>query len=281
MKNKILVIALAAIVGTVAATATVWTVQQGLGITEVKDGLYMITGNGGNIGVRVTSEGVVVIDDKFEQNYDEIISKIASVTNQPVKYVLNTHHHGDHTGSNGQFAAIAQVIAHTNVRANMIRGNQTGPPSIVYMDQTAVFLGDTEVRAHYVGRGHTDGDSVIYFPDLRTVHTGDLIVGGTLFIDYGNGGTSIEWLGTIDNILELDFDTVIPGHGGLMTKDDVREFRSKIETLQQRGRELISQGVSKDEFGSRLNADDIGWQIEGSLFGRASLSGFYDELSNN
>ena len=163
----------------------------------------------------------------------------------------------------------------------MIRGNQAGPPSIVYTDQTAVFLGDTEVRAHYVGRGHTDGDSVIYFPDLRTVHTGDLIVGGTLFIDYGNGGTSVEWLDTIDNILELDFDTVIPGHGGLMTKDDVREFRSKIETLQQRGRELISQGVSKDEFGSRLNADDIGWQIEGSLFGRASLSGFYDELSRN
>ncbi len=96
-----------------------------------------------------------------------------------------------------------------------------------------------------------------------------------------NGGTSIEWLDTIDNILELDFDTVIPGHGGLMTKDDVREFRGKIEPLQQRGRELISQGVSKEQFGSRLNADDIGWQIEGSLFGRASLSGFYDELRGN
>jgi glyoxylase-like metal-dependent hydrolase (beta-lactamase superfamily II) len=281
MKNKILVIALAAIVGTAAAAAAVWTGMQSLDITEVKDGLYMITGNGGNIGVRVTSEGVIVIDDKFEQNYDEIIANIASVTNQPVKYVLNTHHHGDHAGSNLQFAAIAQVIAHTNVRTNMIRGNQAGPPSIVFTDQTAVFLGDTEVRAHYVGRGHTDGDAVIYFPDLRTIHTGDLIVGGTLFIDYGNGGTSIEWLDTIDNILELDFDTVIPGHGGLMTKDDVREFRTKIETLQQRGRELISQGVSKDQFGSRLNADDIGWQIEGSLFGRASLAGFYDELREN
>ena len=281
MRNKILVIALAAIVGTAVAAAGVWSELQSLDITEVKDGLYMITGNGGNIGVRVTSEGVVVIDDKFEQNYEEILSKIASVTNQPVKYVLNTHHHGDHAGSNLQFAAIAQVIAHANVRTNMIRGNQAGPPSIVYTDQTAVFLGDTEVRAHYVGRGHTDGDSVIYFPDLRTIHTGDLIVGGTLYIDYPNGGTSIEWLDTIDNILELDFDTVIPGHGGLMTKDDVREFRGKIETLQQRGRELISQGVSKEQFGSQLNADDIGWQIEGSLFGRASLSGFYDELREN
>ena len=281
MKNKMLVIVLAAIVGTAAAAAGVWSELQSLDITEVKDGLYMITGNGGNIGVRVTSEGVVVIDDKFEQNYEEILSNIASVTNQPVKYVLNTHHHGDHAGSNLQFAAIAQVIAHANVRTNMIRGNQAGPPSIVYTDQTAVFLGDTEVRAHYVGRGHTDGDSVIYFPDLRTIHTGDLIVGGTLYIDYPNGGTSIEWLDTIDNILELDVDTVIPGHGGLMTKDDVREFRGKIETLQQRGRELISQGVSKEQFGSRLNADDIGWQIEGSLFGRASLSGFYDELRAN
>ena len=281
MSRKFLVIAIAAVVGAGAAGLVVLTQQQGLEIQEVADGLYMIVGNGGNVGVRVTSEGVVVVDDKFEQNYDDIIARIRSVTDQPVKYVLNTHHHGDHTGGNEKFSAVAQVVAHSNVRTNILNGNQSGAPSIIFTDQTSVFLGDAEVQAHYVGRGHTNGDAVIYFPDLRTVHTGDLFVGGTPFIDYANGGSSIEWLTTLDNILELDFETVIPGHGGLMTKNDIREFRRKFETLQDRGRELISSGVTKDQFGSRLNGDDLGWPIEGSLFGRRSLPDFYDELAGN
>ena len=190
MRNKFLIVALAAFAGVSAAALSAFTqgqAQPPLAITEVVEGLYMITGPGGNIGVRVTGDGVIVIDDKFERNYDEIMTNIRSVTDEPVKYVLNTHHHGDHTGSNAQFAQNAPVIAHKNVRANILRNGQTGPPSIIFSNDTAVFVGDVEVQAHHMGRGHTNGDSVIYFPDLRVIHGGDLLNTGNIFIDFNNG----------------------------------------------------------------------------------------------
>ena len=207
--------------------------QNRLAIEEVKDGLHMITGPGGNIGVRVTSEGVILIDDKFPQDFDEIQSLVATVSNLPVRYVVNTHHHGDHSGSNPGFLPIAEVIAHKNARENMIRGNQDGLPRVVYNNETSVFLGGIEVQVFHLGRGHTNGDSVVYFPDLKTVHGGDLLHGTAPFIDYGNGGTSRGWVGTMNNILSLDFDTAIPGHGVVMNRRDVLNFHliTKVEHL--------------------------------------------------
>lgn len=281
MRKKFLIVGLVCVLGASAAALTIFTQQSALQMQQVAEGLYMIAGSGGNVAVRVTSDGVIVVDDKFEQNYPEILSKIQTITSQPVKYVLNTHHHGDHTGGNEQFLAIAEVIAHKNVRRNMINANPAGMPSIVFSSGTSVFLGDTEVRAHHLGKGHTNGDAIVFFPDLKTIHTGDLFVGGTPFIDYSNGGTSLEWIKTLDNILDLNFDTVIPGHGGVMTKNDIREFREKFKTLQERGKQLIDDGVTKDQFASRLKGDDLGWSIEGSLFGRRSLPDFYDELEKN
>jgi glyoxylase-like metal-dependent hydrolase (beta-lactamase superfamily II) len=228
----------------------------------------------------VTPEGAIVVDDKFEQNYDEILTRIRSVTEQPVKYVLNTHHHGDHTGGNARFMSMteAQVIGHRNVRENILRNNQMGPPAIVFSDETAIHLGGVEVQAHHFGRGHTNGDSVIYFPDLRVVHTGDLFVGTTPFGDYANGGSLVQWTETLDNILTLDFDTVIPGHGDIMTKDDMREFRQKIQTMVDRGRQLISQDVSEAEFRARLNTQDLGWDYSQG-FAASTIPGLYNELS--
>ena len=200
--------------------------QSELTIEPVKDGLYMIVGPGGNVGVRVTPEGVILIDDKFPRNFDEIQSLVASVSDEPVKYVINSHHHGDHTGSNAGYIQIAEIIAHKNARDNMLRGNQDAPPRLVYSQETSVFLGGAEVRAYYMGTGHTNGDSVIYFPDLKTVHGGDLLHGIAPFIDYANGGSSRGWVSTINGMLELDFDTAIPGHGALMDRRDVLAFKS-------------------------------------------------------
>ena len=281
MRNKILIVAFAAFVGAGAAAVTALTQGQAqpLEITEVADGLYMITGSGGNVGVRVTGDGVIVIDDKFEQNYDEIMANIRSVTDEPVKYVLNTHHHGDHSGGNVRFVDIAQVIAHKNARANILRNNQAGSPSVIFVDETAVFLGDVEVQAHHMGRGHTNGDSVIYFPDLRVVHGGDLLNTGNIFIDFNNGGSFLEWVDTLDNLLALDFVTAIPGHGTLLTKDEVRAFRNKFAALETRARELISQGMSPEEFVSSLQSEDLGW----NLAGRAGqgAQGIYAEITRS
>ena len=253
-----------------------------LKIDQVKNGLFVISESGGNVAVRVTPEGVILIDDKFERNFDEIMARVKSVTGMPVKYVINTHQHGDHTGSNVQFIKTAEIIAHKNARANMVRTKQMDtPPRITFGDETAVYLGGAEVQAHYYGRGHTNGDAVIYFPDLRVVHMGDLFTAGFPYIDYENGGSFIEWTKTIDAALALDFDTAIPGHGPVMKKADLQMHRNKIETVRQRVRELIAKGVSKEQFVAQLKLDDLGWTLNPNAVAYRSLPRLYDELSKS
>ena len=254
--------------------------QQSLSIEQVKDGLYAIIGSGGNVGVRVTSEGVILIDDKFPQNFAEIQELVGTVSDQPVRYVLNTHHHGDHSGGNVEYINIAEIIAHQNARDNMVRGNQDAPPRVVFSDQTAVYLGGIEVRAFYMGRGHTNGDAVIYFPDLRTVHGGDLLHGTAPFIDYGNGGSSEGWVATMNNILALDFDTAIPGHGAIMDRSDVVNFRNQMEAVRARMADLIRSGMPKSQASDRIRTQELSWTMaENGLFMQRSIPGFYDEIA--
>ena len=257
-------------------------------IMKVKEGLYVIPGydgaaTGGNVAVRLTSEGVIIVDSKLPTLYSDIVNKVKSVSPQPIKYLLNTHQHGDHTGSNAQFATGTEILMHRNARANMLKGNLPGPGRIVYTDQQSVFLGGVEVQMHYMGRGHTNGDSVIYFPDLRTVHTGDLVVWGkrsqgtvlTPNMDYAAGnGSGKEWVATLDNMLKLDFDAAIPGHGPVLTKQEVRTFRDKMRTLNDRMASLIKSGGKKADIAAKLKLDDLSWPFQPE-----ALNGLYDELS--
>ncbi|MED5563288.1 MAG: MBL fold metallo-hydrolase [Gemmatimonadota bacterium] len=258
-----------------------------LQIRGVKDGLYVIPGfdggqSGGNVAVRVTDDGVIIVDNKFPYSFDFINEQVRKVTDQPIKYVLNTHHHDDHSGSNADFLPTAEVIAHKNARANIVRNNQPGPPRVIFADETAVFVGGAEVQMFHFGRGHTNGDAVAYFPDLRTVHTGDLIVfgqrldGSTLspFWDFGNGGSVLEWPATLTGLLALDFDTVIPGHGPLLTKDDVRIFRGKMEIVIDRVRTELAAGATRDDIGSRVDTADLDWPLAPSRFRNV-----FDELT--
>jgi cyclase len=269
------------VLGTMLALATPSALEaQELTIEQVKDGLYVIYGPGGNVGVRVTSEGVILVDDKFPQNFSDIQRLVRSVTDLPVRYVLNTHHHGDHSGSNAQFLPLAEVIAHRNARENMVRGNQDGLPRVVFTDETSIFLGGVEVRAYHMGTGHTNGDAVIYFPDLRTVHGGDLLHGTAPFIDYANGGSSKGWVGTINNILALPFDTAIPGHGAVMDRGDVTAFRNQMEAVRAHMADLVRSGMPASEAASRVRSPALSWtQAEQGLFMQRSIPGFYEEIA--
>ena len=261
-------------------TTTGVLAQNRLNIDEVKEGLHVITGPGGNIGVRLTSEGVILIDDKFPQDFEEIQSLVAQVSDLPVRYVINTHHHGDHSGSNAGFLQVAEVIAHKNARDNMLRGDQDGLPRMIYTNETSVFLGGIEVQAFYMGRGHTNGDSVVYFPDLKTVHGGDLLHGIAPFVDYGNGGSTRGWVGTMNNILSLDFDTAIPGHGSIMDRRDVVNFRNQMEAVRERMAGLIRNGLDADDAPERIKDSGLSWtQAEDGLFMQRSIPGFFDEIS--
>ncbi len=197
-----------------------------------------------------------------------------------MKYVINTHHHGDHSGGNVGYIDIAEVIAHKNARENMIRNDQDAPPRMVFSQETAVHLGGVEVRAYHMGTGHTNGDAVIYYPDLRTVQGGDLLHGTAPFIDYGNGGSSKGWVGTLNNILALDFDTAIPGHGGVMSRDDVIAFRNQMEAVRAHMAELIRSGLRAGDAPDRIRTPALSWtQAENGLFMQRSIPGFYEEIS--
>src|SRR6185436_6568989 len=207
---------------------------------KIKDGLYIIrgpampcmtgcragdTGDGlihesGDVAVRVTSDGLIVVDDKFANQAADVFAQVKTVSPLPVKYVLNTHHHGDHAAGNAYVRDTlgVNIIAHRNIRANFLRIKQAGEPNITFANEAEVHLGGVEVQLRWFGRGHTNGDTVIYFPDLKTIHTGDLIIDAIPVIDYPGGGSAIEFLTTIDRMLTLDFDTAILGHGRTMTK---------------------------------------------------------------
>jgi len=253
-----------------------------LTLNKVKDDLYEIEGDGGNVAVYVTGEGVILIDDKFEQDHEGIMEKVKSVTSQPVKYVINTHHHSDHSGGNVKFAGAAEIISTANARANIVEHKQPGAPSnmtpasVVFDKQCSVFLGGKEVRAEYFGRGHTNGDAVIYFPALRVLHTGDLMANNTPLIDYAGGGSVVEWAKTLDGALKLDFDTVIPGHGKITDKAGLLAYRNNVEKLKNRAAGLIHQGKSQEDVGKVMMAE-FGWAPNGMQM-QWSLPGMMKEL---
>jgi cyclase len=245
-------------------------------LNKIADDLYEIEGDGGNVAVYITNEGVILVDDKFEYDYNDIVDKVKSLTSEPIRYVLNTHHHGDHTGSNAKFPPNTEIIAHANARKNMIEGKQPGPPRVVFTEETAVFLGGKEVRARYFGRGHTNGDVMIYFPEHHVLHTGDLMAGSSPLIDYGGGGSLLEWTATLDGALKMDFDTVIPGHGPIAKKADLLAYRNNVEKLKNRVSGLVRQGTSKEEI-AKVMTSEFGW-APGGLQMTRGFDGMLAEL---
>jgi glyoxylase-like metal-dependent hydrolase (beta-lactamase superfamily II) len=248
---------------------------QPLTVEKLADDLHIIVGSGGNVAVLTTSDGVILVDDKFDRNVPEILEKVKSVTDKPIRYIVNTHHHGDHSGGNATLVKTASIVAHDNVYANMVKGNQAGPPHITFNDKASLRLGGKEIRMHYLGRGHTNGDAIIVFPAHRVIHTGDLFVAGAPFIDYANGGSGIAWTDTLQNALQLDFDRVIPGHGPLMTKQDLARWNDSFIRVRTKITQLKREGKSKEEAGSALHVEEFGWKPS-PLWGR-SFPGLYDE----
>lgn len=235
-----------------------------LTIQKVKQDLYVIAGGAGNVAVYLTDDGVILVDDMFEQNYEDIMAKVKSVTGQPIKYVLNTHQHDDHSGGNVKMLPMAEVIAHKNVRTNMVNLKQPGLPRLTFSDETSVYLGGKEVQARYYGRGHTNGDAVIYFPALKLIHTGDLFLTNPPlpFIDYANGGGAVEWTKTLDEILKIDFDTAIPGHGPVSNREGILKWRADFENMRARVSAMVHQGKGKDEVSKTL-VDEFHWPAGG------------------
>ncbi len=273
-----------------------------LRVEKLSENAYCIFGQGGNIGFVVTDEGVLVVDDQFENVAPAIVEAIAEVTDKPIRFLVNTHYHGDHVGGNPVFGKFALIIAHDNVRKRMLgqaenfvktlpgrieildqalaaagdaseqyRGFLEGtkgflerrlqgarnfdpelvtPPVLTYKSRLRVHLGGEEVQVYHFKRGHTDGDSMVFFPRENVLHMGDMFVGLQYpFIDTDGGGHSGEWVETLDEILRvIPADArVIPGHGEVGTMEELKYFRDYIVEIRAAVGEAVKEGKSLQE----------------------------------
>ncbi|HKE85064.1 MAG TPA: MBL fold metallo-hydrolase [Vicinamibacterales bacterium] len=228
---------------------------------KIKDDLFVIHNDfvPGNTTALVTNEGVVLVDDKFEIDYDGIMAQLKKITNQPVKYVINTHYHADHSGGNPKLQALgAQVVTSENARAKMADVKQPGMANITLQDSLRLYVGGKRVEVRYYGRSHTDGDVVVLFPDHRVLSAGDMFTFGDAtpeLIDYAGGGSAKDWTKTLDGALQLDFDSVVPGHGTVTTKQEMRKFRDSTLTLRNRVHDMLAQNKSRAEIEKMLRSD--------------------------
>jgi cyclase len=232
-----------------------------LSTVKVKDDLYVIHNDfvPGNTTALITNQGVVLVDDKFEIDHDNIVAELKKVTNQPIRYVINTHHHADHSGGNAKMQAInVQVIASEEARENMVDAQQSGLPAVVFEHHAHVYLGGKNVELYHFGRAHTNGDVVVLFPAQRTLAAGDMFTFGDAtpeLIDYAGGGSAKAWTSTLDSALQLDFDAVVPGHGVVTTKQEMRKFRGSTLALRNRVHALVVQKKTRDEIAKVMQTE--------------------------
>jgi cyclase len=250
-------------------------------IRQLKPNLYLITGGGANTLVAVADGGLIVADTKNPggDNYDRVMEEIKSVSNLPVKYVLNTHHHPDHVGNNQKFIdAGAKVIGLEALKANMMSDTRTkdipGVPQETFAKDYVLKFGGVEVDAHFYGRGHTGDDTMLYFPGFKVVMVSDQITDNAPLVDFANGGSAVEWTKSLDGVLKLDFDMAIPGRGEPKTKAEVEAYRTKFATLISRASDAIKAGATRDQLAMQVKTDDLGWQFNAGFYGS-----LYDELT--
>jgi cyclase len=205
---------------------------------KVAGTVYMLTGAGGNIGVSVGEDGIVIVDDQFAPLAPKIKEALRGITDKPIKFILNTHHHGDHTGGNEVFGHDGPIIAQTNVRKRLeagtkIPGRETPPapkgalPVLTFDENVSLWINGEEVRAVHYPHGHTDGDSVIFFTKSNVVHMGDDFFNGMYpFVDVDSGGSVKGLIANVKSVLAAipDDAKVIPGHGALSDRAGLREF---------------------------------------------------------
>lgn len=233
-------------------------------VEALNDSVHMLTGAGGNIGLVVTDEGAFLIDDQYAPLTERILEAVGSVTDKPIKFVLNTHWHGDHTGGNENLAeAGSLIVAHDHVRERMSSEQvseffgRTTPPSpdgalpvVTFNDTVTFHLGDQTVHAFHVPNAHTDGDAVVHLPEADVIHTGDVVFYGLYpFVDVDSGGSLAGMIDAVERIAGLagDDTRIIPGHGPLIGAAELSEYHEMLSAVHERLNEAIDAGQSLEE----------------------------------
>ncbi len=255
-----------------AAAAAAFAQQQDFSkvqikVTKVAGAIYMLEGSGGNIGVSVGEDGIVIVDDQFAPLADKIQAALKGITDKPVLFIINTHWHFDHTGGNAYFRKQGTIIAQENVRSRMdkggtILGNEVKPsrpeelPVITFNDRLSVHVNGEDIRAIHFPHGHTDGDSVIFFPKSNVVHMGDdFVTYGFPFIDLESGGSIQGTIAACEKVIATVAPDakVIPGHGRLSTVDDLKPYVAMLKET----RAIVEKGVREGKSLKQLQEEKV------------------------
>ena len=260
---------------------------------QVAGSVWMLVGGGGNIGVSVGDDGIVMIDDQYAPLAPKIEAALKTITDKPVRFILNTHYHGDHTGGNEHFGKSAPIVAHENVRKRLAsgtlrRGTTTPPapagalPVLTFNDHVTIHLNGEDVRAVHMPHGHTDGDAVIWFTKSNVVHMGDDYFNGFFpFVDRENGGSVRGLIANLDKVIATipDDAKVIPGHGPLSDKVGLRTYTAVLKATSA----AVEQGIAAGKTREQLEAEKVlePWESWGKGFIKTNdwIRTLYDELT--
>jgi cyclase len=230
----------------------------------LSDGVYMLTGEGGNIGVSIGQDGTFIIDDQYAQLTDKISAALHELSGDQPRFLVNTHWHGDHAGGNENFGKTgAVIVAHENVR-NTLQSDKKIPlfnlhkppspraalPLITFKDQMTLHLNGDDLRLYHVANAHTDGDAIVHFSKANIIHAGDVFFNGFYpFIDTSSGGSIAGMISASKVLLGLTDENsrIIPGHGPLATKSDLQAYHDMLVQAERNIRKLIEQGKSVEE----------------------------------
>lgn len=234
-------------------------------LVKVRDDVFVIQNvnhvvaeigqNGGNATVFVTSDGVILVDTKNERMHDDLLAKVRSVTDKPIRYAVLTHNHADHSAGAAKLQAEGvAIVGSTGTRENMLRANQLGAPQIAYSGYSQLVLGGKEVQLREL-RGHTRGDTVVLIPSARVAIAGDLVATPDTIptiVNYGDGGSWTDLGRALDEVAKLDFDTLVGGHGPVLSRAEFLKYRDRIAAIRERFRALNRERKTQDEITQTL-----------------------------
>jgi glyoxylase-like metal-dependent hydrolase (beta-lactamase superfamily II) len=276
---SIVLFVLAGAVAGAAQNIQINTRNEGMTTQYVKTGLYVISGRGSNSVLRLSANGLLLVDGKLPGGYDVLLGQVKRVSKQPVRALILTSFDESATGTNAKFLENGTtIIVQENARpklASSTPADTTATPVVTYTDEYRIHLGGVDAQLMHFGNAHSNSDTVVYFPNLKAVAVGDLFA-STPNPDFSAGGSLVGWGPALAQVLKLDFDVVIPSTGPTVTRADLEAFKVKIDTLISRATALVNEGVAKEQLMSQWKTDDLGWQFS---FTPDQVDSFYAELS--